>query len=82
VLRTLKSRNRSGDTKVVVAYHLRPLASCDRGMHSAAGSRDIEGTGEAFTGESEATYMHDAVMALMFMVIVMFPCFLSSVTPE
>ena len=35
-----------------------------------------------FTYESEATYMHDAVMALMFMVIVMFPCFLSSATPE
>jgi len=26
--------------------------------------------------------MHDAVVALMFMVIVMFPCFLSSATPE
>lgn len=35
-----------------------------------------------FTVEGEATYMHDAVMALMFMVIVMFPCFLSSATPE
>ena len=35
-----------------------------------------------FTYESEATYMHHTVMALMFMVIVMFPCFLSSATPE
>jgi hypothetical protein len=35
-----------------------------------------------FIQESEATYMHDAVMALMFMVIVMFPCFLSSATPD
>jgi hypothetical protein len=42
----------------------------------------VKGLVDQFTGESEATYMHDAVMALMFMVIVMFPCFLSSVTPE
>jgi len=26
--------------------------------------------------------MHDAMMALLFMVIVMFPCFLSVETPE
>jgi len=28
------------------------------------------------------TTMHDAMMALLFMVIVMFPCFLSIETPE
>ena len=32
--------------------------------------------------ECEATSMHDAVIALMFMAIVMFPCFLASATPE
>jgi hypothetical protein len=42
----------------------------------------VEGLVNPFTVEGEATEMHDAVMVLMFMVIVMFPCFLSSVTPE
>jgi len=42
----------------------------------------VEGLVNTPTLESETTYMHDAVMALMFMVIVMFPCFLSSATPE
>jgi hypothetical protein len=26
--------------------------------------------------------MHDAMVALMFMVVVMFPCFLSAASPE
>jgi len=30
----------------------------------------------------EATTMHDAMVAILFMVIVMFPCFLSVETPE
>ena len=51
-------------------------------MCRLAAARDIGGAGDPFTIEGEATYMHDAVMALMFMVIVMFPCFLSSATPE
>jgi hypothetical protein len=51
-------------------------------MHFRPESGDSEGAGGPVHGESEATYMHDAVMALMFMVIVMFPCFLSSATPE
>jgi hypothetical protein len=52
-------------------------------MHSQPRAGDIEGGSEpVHLTESEATYMHDAVMALMFMVIVIFPCFLSSATPE
>jgi hypothetical protein len=35
-----------------------------------------------FTRKVEAPVMHDAMIALMFMVVVMFPCFLSSATPE
>jgi hypothetical protein len=49
-------------------------------LEVAAG--DSEGAGDLITAESEAPYMHDAFVALMFMVIVMFPCFLSSATPE
>jgi hypothetical protein len=30
----------------------------------------------------EILTMHDAMVALLFMVIVMFPCFLSAATPE
>jgi hypothetical protein len=42
----------------------------------------LEGLVNPFTEESEPNDMHDAMMALLFMVVVMFPCFLSAVTPE
>jgi hypothetical protein len=45
-------------------------------MGGARGRRDIERAGEAFTEESWPT-MHDALVALMFMAVVMFPCFIS-----
>jgi hypothetical protein len=51
-------------------------------MGSIIGPGDSECAGKTSIRESEAIYMHDAVMALMFMVIVMFPCFLCSATPE
>jgi len=51
-------------------------------MCRLAAAGHIEGAGEPVHREGRGTYMHDAVMALVFMVIVMFPCFLSSATPE
>lgn len=51
-------------------------------MCPGVAARHSEGVGEFVHWRSEATEMHDAVMALMFMVIVMFPCFVASATPE
>jgi hypothetical protein len=45
-------------------------------MGWARGRSDIERAGEVITEESWPT-MHDALVALMFMAVVMFPCFIS-----
>ena len=46
------------------------------GWAARAGGAILKEPGEPFTEESWDA-MHDAVVALMFMAIVMFPCFIS-----
>jgi hypothetical protein len=47
------------------------------------GRRDIGRAGAALPRKKvETTMMHQAMVALLFMVIVMFPCFFSAVAGE
>jgi hypothetical protein len=46
------------------------------GWAARVGGEILKESGEGFTEESWPT-MHDALVALMFMAVVMFPCFIS-----
>jgi hypothetical protein len=52
-------------------------------MCSAVERLDSKGAGESpYLRKVEANTMHEAMVSLLFMVIVMFPCFVSMATPE
>ena len=53
------------------------------GMGEARGRRDIGGAGESISPwKVRLQPMHDALVALLLMAIVMFPCFFTMGAPE